>query len=351
MADVTIIANGTGNINLDISKPGPLPITFSLTGNVQPCPISGTFSLPTQFTFTGDIKEVNHASLEAAIPAVEIYAAEGSGYLSESIPAITPYSMTARTDCFALLSSKLPVIRISAAASFNLQTYLYKSIPAIRIASSAHVDTHGSLTKPIPAIKITASAISGYSASLSKPIPAIELIANSYQSSGATLQKSIPAIKMSGRVVGTITFLSMNTHNSAVSTYNNYDFHNLCIFNGVTLGSKSDGIYDLSGEKDGTETIIWRVNTGLLDFKNANLRYLIVNGKLPSDLIAIVALPDGTEYEYRVETISDYEDELRIKVGKGLNDRYLSVELTNEDSAEVRLDSITLFGLKESVRR
>lgn len=351
MADITISAGGTGNIEIGFNNSDKISVTFLPTGDVTPCSISGTFSLASSFTFSGLLRDANTATLEAPIPAVAVKAMEGSAYLSEEIPAIVPKSLTARTDYFASAYSKIPAMRISATGIPDLSGYLSKSIPGLRISATAHSDAIATLSQKIPDVRISASALSGYAASLSQSIPAIDISASSYFSSGATLSRPIPAIRAHGSVIGTITFLSMNTKNFAVSTYSNYDFNNICIFNGTTIGSKSDGIYELSGSKDENDTIIWKVNTGLLDFKGSNLRYVIVNGKLPSDIIAIVALPDGTEYEYRIDAISEYEDELRIKVGKGLDDRYMSVELTNEDSNDVSIDSIALFGLKSSSKR
>jgi hypothetical protein len=121
------------------------------------------------------------------------------------------------------------------------------------------------------------------------------------------------------------------------------------MFNGKPLGAKADGIYELEGADDDGEVIYWKVDLGKVDFKFSKIRHVFVSGKLTDDVILTVELSDGTNYEYRGEAISEYEGGLKIKTGKGFSgggyNRYLDLELKNENQCDVSIDSISVFAL------
>ena len=288
------------------------------------------------------------------IPAVTL-AAEGSGYADVSIPAIT-ISASCGSDYRAELSQSIPAITISADALQETLGNLVANIPAITIIATGIVGTGGSLSLSIPAITLTASAFSGFIGSLDTSIGAISLASSAHWTGSNSAMLTIPAITLEARaraVAAEIIAMVLNTKNFGLTKYTNYDYNSLCVFDGKVIGAKSDGIYELSGTDDDGTAISWKLRTPKINFGQGKLWNVWLSGKLSGDIKMIVETADGEQYEYDAEPVSEFEDGVRIKVGKGINhrdpkhrDKYITIEFQNESDEQITIDKIQGYGMK-----
>jgi predicted transglutaminase-like cysteine proteinase len=268
----------------------------------------------------------------------------GGGELTKKIPSIT-LSASAQGDRVANLTKAIARIGISAAAHTDTNGTLSKAIPSIRLSATGVLSPVSSLSRPIPAIRLTAAAISGMTASLAKSIPTLGLDASAYWMKGATLEEAIPAIRLNSYIrAHEVIALALNTNNMALTKYTNFDYNSLCNFNGKLIGAKRGGIYELEGPTDHGTAIPWKLRLGKLDLGTRKLRHILVTGATSGDMTLVVELPDGTKYEYIGEPVSSDEDGIKIKVGKGIRSRYLTLELYNESDETITIDRVSVFG-------
>jgi hypothetical protein len=117
------------------------------------------------------------------------------------------------------------------------------------------------------------------------------------------------------------------------------------MFNGKPVGAKADGIYELAGDTDNGENISWAFKTGKLDIDDKlakKVRYAWLSYRPSGDLTLIV--DDGeNEYEYDVESYKDIDTGVRVKLGKGIRNKYLQLELQNKANETIFLDKLRLF--------
>jgi hypothetical protein len=158
---------------------------------------------------------------------------------------------------------------------------------------------------------------------------------------------AIPSVRLTARArAADIVALSLNTKNFGLTKYTNYDYNSLCMFGGKLIGAKRTGIYELEGVDDDGTAIPWKLRTGKIDLKTAKLRHIWLSGIVSGDIKLIVETADGERYEYDAEPVSETEDEIRVKIGKGLSSRYVIIELQNESDQTITLDKMQIYGMR-----
>jgi hypothetical protein len=350
MLPQAIISGELSNPSRWITGALSLPL-LQISAAMQKSPdIVGTVLLPLlrSYATLNAMVYVSSTLEKDAIPALTVVA-EGSGYFSESIFALTS-TASATQHPIAKLTKNIPSIELIATALQKHVGTLLQGLPAITLSGEAHEDGLASLADTIPAIQLTANAIAGIIGTLEKSIGSISLSASGYFLGSNRAILTIPAIALDAEVrVSDATFiaLALNTKNFGLSKYTSYGYNSLCTFNGKTIGAKSDGIYELSGTADKNGAVIsWKLKTGKLLMHKARLREVLLFGKISGDVIMSVETAEGAKYEYDVEPVSEYENYVRVKVGKGLDSEYLIIELTNEFGETIQIDKIQGFGMK-----
>jgi hypothetical protein len=211
------------------------------------------------------------------------------------------------------------------------------------------MESASSLSRHISAITLSAKCFGEIYSSLNKSIGAINLTATSYETALTSVLVSLPAITLDARMQGIaadIIALALNAKNFGLTKYTNYDYNSMCMFNGKPIGLKRTGIYELAGLDDDGTAIPWKIRTGKINLSRSGLRYVWVTGKISGDLKMIVETADGERYEYDVEPVSETEDSVRVKVGKGLRSEYVTIEFQNESNETVIIDKIQGYGLR-----
>jgi hypothetical protein len=223
------------------------------------------------------------------------------------------------------------------------------TLPAITLSASGEIMPESSLSGSIPAIRLTAKCFADVYGNLDKSIGAITLEASSHETGENRVLVTIPAIMLTARMQGVaseIFALALNTKNFGLTKYTNYDYNSLCVFNGIVIGAKRGGIYSLSGSDDDGTAIPWKIRSGKIGLGDNKLRNVWLLGKLSGDLKLIVETAEGDRYEYDAEPVSDTEDAVRVKVGRGLDTQYVVIEFQNESDQTVTIDKIQGYGVK-----
>lgn len=280
---------------------------------------------------------------EIAIPSIKIFA-HGGGILSQLIPSIG-ISASGSINVIGKLTRAVPRISLTAHAWQEEKGNLSVSIPSIRIDATGYVNPIATLNRSIPAFRISGNGLVGMTGSLSQPIPSISIRSNSYWvgTNGSII--TIPSIRISTRVThGTAMGLALNTKNMGLTKYPTFGYNSLCVFNGNLLGANGTAVYEFSGSDDDGTVISQKIRTGKLDLQKHYLRYLWITGKVDGNLNLAVEDIDGNRYEYVGEGITVNDNEIRIKVGKGIKSRYVTFELYNNADTQLSIDKIRVFG-------
>lgn len=139
-----------------------------------------------------------------------------------------------------------------------------------------------------------------------------------------------------------------NAATAAHSRYAQYGFNSFARFGGKHYGCKSDGIYELNGDLDGTDPIKWtatlpETDLGMDEIKR--LPYVYIGAKASGNLVLKVIKGPGQVYHFDV-VMSGREDRAgRARLAKGLEGRYWRLEIAS-DTERVELDSIEFHPVK-----
>ena len=133
-----------------------------------------------------------------------------------------------------------------------------------------------------------------------------------------------------------------NAATAAHSRYAQYGFNSFARFGGKHYGCKSDGIYELNGDLDGTSPIKWTVTMPEMDFGTSNLKRFesIYVGMRASGQIVLKVVQDKNNiYHYDVIPSGNDARASRAILGRGLIGRYWQFELAS-DTNRAELESI-----------
>jgi hypothetical protein len=310
-----------------------------LKGNI----VNGSNAFP-GFKVAAVVIQGSYAYLESPLPKI-INVAEGGGEVIVEIPALC-ITTSAQIDTIAHVTASLPSFKLTSLALVEGKATLSASIPALRLSSSAIPSGIAFFTSNLPMVRLTSSAINGLLTSVALSIPSLRLRSTSYSMAGATIDVGIPLIRINSRAVSSnIIALVMNTKNFALTEYSNYCYNGLGFFNGKMVGAKPSGIFELTGSDDNGENIEWNFKTGKLDMDTdlvKKARHAWLSYKPSGDLLLTV--DDGEhEYEYNVESVKVIDNAVRVKLGKGIRNRYLQFELSNVAGETIKLDRMRIF--------
>jgi hypothetical protein len=141
----------------------------------------------------------------------------------------------------------------------------------------------------------------------------------------------------------------MHLFNFAVSEYKNYNFNCLLHFDKMFLGLNEEGIFLLDGDTDLGESIQAEIKTGTIDLaakgaisipREAWLAYRSNNGmELDAKLDEVADLPPMF-FQKVVEKIR----ECREKFGRGIKNRFITLDVKNVDGASFDFESLRIMG-------
>lgn len=143
----------------------------------------------------------------------------------------------------------------------------------------------------------------------------------------------------------TITTWVVNTGNSAVTQYTNYNFNSFAESEKTYLGASETGLYELIGDDDDGTNIIAHLKSGLMQlnssrFTSFKAAYLGLRGG--GDWVLKLQSGDGKEYIYSI--VAQDMQTTKVRFGKGLRSRYFAFELLSTGQ-DFDLDNIEFIPL------
>jgi hypothetical protein len=327
-----------GVINIPIISPGG-----RLSGGSGSV-INGIVGMPL-LGIQGGLAGNETGTLNIVLPSL-LFTAYGGGELTIQLPKII-FTAHGSTNTVGNLKAILPRLLFSAHALQENAGLLNVTLPAVRFAAHGIVSGIAQLTVKLPSLIFSAHGLTGVVGQLNVKMPSLKFRASAYWTGTNTLNIILPKISFSMRARSNdILTLVLNTKNFALTEYDNsYDYNSLFNFNGKLLGAKRDGIYELTGDSDNGTSIGWYFKTGKIDLEEGQLkkaRYIWLSYKPSGDLVLTV--DDGeNEYEYDVESYKQIDNAVRIKLGKGIRNRYIQLELRNVSNEKIFLDRMRLF--------
>ena len=139
----------------------------------------------------------------------------------------------------------------------------------------------------------------------------------------------------------------INTETAGLSTYTNYGFNSLAVYNGVLYATSNEGVMEFSSDTDtDSRSITANVKTGFLDFEQENTKRIsdIFLGHVGGQLEFAVETYDGPQevYTYAIEEREiDAPRNNRLKPGRGLSSRYWRFAIQNVDGADFQIYDVT----------
>jgi hypothetical protein len=212
-------------------------------------------------------------------------------------------------------------------------------------ASTVASGFHGAALT-LPSLLVQATALRGNLADVALELPPFS--AQGFVSVPITYQASLALLPLVLDAYATQTLqetyrgVAVNLAHQGVSEYD-LAFNTLCLFNGVSLGADSEGIYAMESDRDEAALIEAEVRTGITDMgtnllKRATDAYLAFKGEgayefstlSDNDVETSYALVDG-------ETASHTKKQ---DLGKGIRSKYWGFGFKNTDGSDFELQAI-----------
>jgi hypothetical protein len=294
------------------------------------------------------------ANLNITLPKLQ-FVAYGGALLNIRLPKIL-FSAHGTNNNLGVLNIILPRLRFLGNLIQEQLVQLQVILPKLQFSAGGINSGIAQLNITLPKLTFEANHFTGSIAQLNISLPLIGFKASAYWQGINALNIPLPKILFSAimRSKETVT-LVLNMKNFALTEYDNsYNYNSLFNFNGQMVGVRRDGIYELTGDDDNGAMIAWDFKTGKIDTEDGlqhKMRYAWLSYRPSGDLILTVY--DGeNEYEYDVESYKQIDNAVRIKVGKGIRNRFLQFGLRNVSNEKIFLDRLRLFAdpIKEKKR-
>lgn len=334
--------------NTGVHIDGSLSFSPQMQGllyNIQKT-INGNLSFSPQIQgLLEDVSNDVSGSLTIILPVLQ-FNAYGGGYLNITLPTII-FTAQGSVEPVGQLLITLPRLQFSVHAVQETLGQLNTILPALRFTANGIISPIGQLNIILPRLGFTAHGLNGVVGTINATLPSLTFRASTWQTGFNTLYITLPKIQFSMRARSNdVIVLVLNTKNFALTEYDNtYNYNSLFNFNGKLVGLKRDGVYELNGDTDDGESIDWYFKTGKFDLEEGQLkkaRYIWLSYRPSGDLVLTV--DDGeNEYEYSVESYKQVDNSVRIKLGKGIRNRYIQLELRNVSNEKIFLDRMRLF--------
>lgn len=334
----------------DIFAPNGIPLTIRLSGTMTYTPPREiSCPIPINIGMTGTLGHSTYGSLAVHLPIVTVDFS-GSDNIQGTINIEVPskeIDFSGYESTIGQIKITLPVPYLGMSGAEETLGSLSISLPRKLFSGSGSANITGTLNVTVPLMGFGGTALNGASGTMtiSLPVKAIDFVG--YSSTEGQLNISLPMLWVKLReLVSEYASMVMNIKNQGLTNYTNYKFNSLCEFNGTPLGATPTGIHDLSlGTTDNGTEVNWNIKPGYLDMEQGKRRRLVeawVSCKTSGDIRITVIQPDGQEYEYVLNGIYDTETGIRVKFGRGLRSKYISLNIEDINGSSIALDELKL---------
>lgn len=341
---------------LEIQEQSLNPDDYAYGSAVEYITCSDVISLANGKEYSDSLYSPTYSlTIEDSFPSL-LFNAYSGGYITDNFPSLL-FSATGILSPTSALKLSFPVLRFSANAIQSALSSINLTNPALRFSASGIISSIISLSAIAPSLIFKATGFTGDSGKIIKSFPSLKFTATAHWTGNNTIDIDIPFVLFNalarnsvildadGRKVAEGLALCMNTKNFSMTEYDNYGYNSLFEFNGKIFGATSTGIHELTGDTDNNNPVLWRFKIGKIDLEKnikTKARYIWLSYRSSGDLI--LTIDDGeNQYEYDVESYKQIDNAVRIKIGKGLRNRFIQIELENVNGASMTFDHLRLF--------
>jgi len=299
--------------------------------------ISPSISLP-----TGELASID---IDLLAPTASLNAA---GKMALDMPLLVN-SVDMLTGTVAQLNTILPSIASSLVGHMNGIGTMSITLPRDIMVSTGRLHGVGSIAMTMPLYKVLATGLTGQVGSLGIDLPDITITVRSSSMGNMVLDITMPILLLDNYGVYQPVSVSykgvvINTMNMSVTEYEGFQFNSMGSLLGHDIGVNENGIYIVRGNNNLSESSIL---SGNYDMGGANLNYprnAWLTMRSDGRLTMTVVMDEGDKYEYDVTGLSDAIHEERVKFGKGLKGRVISIGLKNSEGADFDISKLAIFG-------
>jgi hypothetical protein len=280
----------------------------------------------------------------------------GGASVAIVLPSIVSIS-SGKVSRFGIVTIVLPAIDSVSTALVSESCDIALILPAVTAKITGSTNFLATVAVVLPVLDIVSDGFTGEVATVAIVLPKIKSISTAWWNSKTNVSITLPAIRAGINTVILTTdyeVLVLNTKNMALTNYISYAYNSLYEFNGKHFGAKSSGIYELSGTTDNGSSISWKIKTGKLDMreneKHSPKKMYAVLSYRPSGDLTFTVIGEDEEYEYDVESYEQVDGLSRVKLGRGIRDKYLQFELKNKNGEYIFLDKMKIFSNKATIK-
>jgi hypothetical protein len=140
--------------------------------------------------------------------------------------------------------------------------------------------------------------------------------------------------------------IAMNASHFAISEYKDFPFNSFAYFNGQYLGANSNGIFVLGGNKDNAKEISASIELPPVDFGESFIkraREAWLTYRADGQLTLVIRLDEHETWESALELVNIKSHEERVKIARGIKNRFLAFGLRNEAGCDFDIESMRVL--------
>ena len=279
------------------------------------------------------------ANANNTLPKLKAVAFDGNDVIAK-LPALKLVA-TGLNGTTATASANLSGLIVKATGLVENLAKLNKSLPALKLVASGKGTETAALKSTLKSLSVSGKGVVGTVGVCALLLPKLKLVATGIAPSVGAARIELPSLVVSAEqslsAFGTfVTALALNVQNNALTTYDNYNFNSMTVFNGQSIAASGDGIYLLEGKLDNGASIAFKVKMANSDFGSAQQKRLqdMIFGYQSNANVDVIITADNTiQFNYVLENTGNvglYNN--RLKLGKGMKARYYQVELSGRTS-------------------
>ena len=140
--------------------------------------------------------------------------------------------------------------------------------------------------------------------------------------------------------------VAINASHFAVSEYKDFPFNSFAYFNGQYLGANSNGIFVLGGNKDNGKDIAASIELPPVDFGEGFIkraREAWFTYRADGQLTLVIRLDEHETWESALELAGIKSHEERVKIARGIKNRFLGFGIRNEAGCDFDIESLRVL--------
>jgi len=140
--------------------------------------------------------------------------------------------------------------------------------------------------------------------------------------------------------------VAINASHFAITEYKDFPFNSFAYFNGQYLGANGNGIFVLGGNKDNGKDISASIELPPVDFGEGFIkraREAWFTYRADGQLTLVIRLDEHETWESTLELAGARSHEERVKIARGIRNRFLGFGVRNEAGCDFDIESLRVL--------